>query len=84
MYKGVSKEPAQFDCLLEQPEVSAILSKKAGLKLNTQSNTIQKKVKLLTMFKTDFKLDALQTLQRWGKTLEIFSMPQHFYSNIQN
>lgn len=28
VYKGISKESAQLDCLLEQPEVSALLSKK--------------------------------------------------------
>lgn len=30
VYKGVSKEPAQFHCLLEQPEVSALLSKRSS------------------------------------------------------
>lgn len=83
VYKGISKESAEFDSLLKQPEVSALLSKKAVLKLNIQSNMLQMKLKTANCSKTISILILYRFCSNGGKTLEIFSVPQYFYTNIQ-
>lgn len=83
MYKWISKESAEFDSLLKQPEVSALLSKKAVLKLNIQSNMLQMKLKTANsaqkLFQSWFSTDSAATGENF-RNLQCASIFLYQYS----